>query len=246
MSWSPPEPFPVDLLANLGAPPGSHHIVELRYGDGELTGTAGGSAVALALPPLKWQRQASVAGSCGERPALADWRMVHVGARGGTEAYAAGLSGHLGGAVLDIEGAVSFDPSGHPFRRAVVAGELLGLGLEAHITTGEAVGQAREAYIVSGGLYAGRERLQARHARFHGARSLSFAFYVATGGAAGRFFVRGHTSEGAVSLDLTPTNRAAGAVDARGFFEGPTAILLLLVGTAVQWAGRRPPSAPRA
>jgi hypothetical protein len=152
MSWSPPEPFPADLLSERVFPADPEHAVELTYQDGELTGKAGRSEVSVALPRLKWQRRATLAGSVGGRPMLAKWRVVHVASRGGSDGYAAGLSGSLAGEVLDIEALLYFDPSGYPFSRAIVAGELSGLGLEAHVIPAEATGGGRAAYVVSGGL----------------------------------------------------------------------------------------------
>ena len=146
---------------------------------GTSTGTAGGSKVSVAVPRLKWQRRATLAGSVGGRPTLAEWRMVHVASRGGSDGYAAGLSGRLAGEILDVEAVLHFDPSGYLVSRALVVGEVLGQGLEARVVPGEASGGAREAFVVSGGLYVGLERVSAKHARFAVASPMPFAFYVA-------------------------------------------------------------------
>jgi hypothetical protein len=166
--------------------------------------------------------------------------MVHVASRGGSDGYAAGLSGRLGGEVLDIEAVLHFHPSSYPVSRALFAGELLGQGFEARVVPGEAAGDAREAYIVTGGLYVGSERVSAKHARFAVASPMPFAFYVAVDSVLGRVALRGHTSSGAACVDIAATSGRGEPISISGFFEGPTEILLLLVATALQWVKRRP------
>lgn len=133
-----------------------------------------------------------------------------------------------------------FDPSGYPVSRALVAGEVLGQGLEARVVPGEASGGAREAFVVSGGLYVGLERVSAKHARFAVASPMPFAFYVAVDSVPGRVAVRGHTSSGAACVDIVPASGDGEPISISGFFEGPTEILLLLVATVLQWGNRRP------
>jgi hypothetical protein len=233
--WSPPEPFPMELLATPCVPSGPDHAIDLRYRDGELSGNAGGKAVSVVLPRLKWERLATVAGSIEGKSVQADWRMVHVSARGGSDGYAAGLAGEVEGGEVAIETIVHFAPSGWPISHALVAGELSGLGFEARVTPDGCAPADGDAYVVSGGLYVGSERVAAKHARFVAPPPFPFAFYVTTNHIANRGVIRGHTSNGAVCVDCSLGFAGGRHVQCSGLFEGPSALLLLLVGTIVQW-----------
>jgi hypothetical protein len=92
--------------------------------------------------------------------------MVHVGARGGSDGYAAGVVGQVEGGEVAIEAILHFAPSGWPISHALVAGELSGRGFEARVTPDSSAPTDGDAYVVSGGLYVGSERVAAKHARF--------------------------------------------------------------------------------
>jgi hypothetical protein len=232
--WSPPEPFPTDLLAAQCIPTSPDQAVDLEYRGGGLSGNAGGQAVSVVLPTLKWQRRATLAGSIGGQRVHVDWQMVHVGAGGGSDGYAAGLAGRGEDGEVAIEAVLHFAPNGWPMSHALVAGELSGLGLEARVTPDGSVPADGDAYLVSGGLYVGSERVAAKHARFDVPPPFPFAFYVTTNRMS-RAAIRGHTSSGPICIDCALGFVGGRHVTCSGLFEGPTTLLLLLVGTIVQW-----------
>jgi len=233
MAWWPPEPLPIDLLSPQPVRSDPGHAVELVYRDDELFGTAGGMAVSLALPRLVWKERATLAGSADGRPVLVDWRMVHVGARGGSDGYAAAVRGRMNGEDLAISAALHFDPSGHPVSRAAIIGELCGQGVQAQVVPIEPDGTS--SYYITGGLYDASGRVRPRDAMWGGPSSRPFAFYIKLDRGSQALVLRGHTSDGVASVDGTGDPAAPRQVRLTGLFEGPTPILLLLVGSAVQW-----------